>query len=326
MSISSPRVPSLRRGDLLKPTAEVQVSTTCVDPGSRCVGRPYTFSPTVTGRVVLATSPHVTGGRDAVPVTSRRSVECHQLRPNRNHHCTLTFGPGHYRVGRVSSLPCPANGCHLNLVLSAHSPAARRGDVVVLGADQPDGTVKQNKGRLNLVLLGPDLPPAAAVHRSSDVRQTESLPLAQDHNRRVAYSVRLEDLQRGDRLAAVGDERVTLDGLPYNAFFGSELILGSSPKATKPGALGRRIGSAHGWLDAENGFNCTHGASGYESPCDVHKLGVIRIRRPPVVNGHHIPMYVNLVTRAKPLLAPAGAAGHAGIRDGGYLKVTRYRP
>ena len=91
MSLGPRRLPRLRRGDELKLSAEVQVTTTCVTAGPRCVGRPYGFTPDVDARIVLAGREGAAEGHGVAPLSSRQSVRCHQPRPNRNHHCVLVF-------------------------------------------------------------------------------------------------------------------------------------------------------------------------------------------------------------------------------------------
>jgi hypothetical protein len=85
--------------------------------------------------------------------------------------------------------------------VGAHHKNAKRGDVVVLGADQPDGSVEQDKGRLNLVQSHPDVPgPAVAA---SDQLLNDSLPLTIDDSekRRVVYSVPVPAPIEGEVLA-----------------------------------------------------------------------------------------------------------------------------
>ena len=57
----------LRRGDILRATAELQLSTTCVLPEPRCIGSRYSYSPRMDAQVVLASSPNATGGSSADP-------------------------------------------------------------------------------------------------------------------------------------------------------------------------------------------------------------------------------------------------------------------
>src|SRR5688572_12950995 len=51
-----------RRGDVLRATAELQLTTTCVTPEPRCIGAPYGYTPRLDAKVVLASSSSATGG------------------------------------------------------------------------------------------------------------------------------------------------------------------------------------------------------------------------------------------------------------------------
>ena len=62
MSLGPADLPALERGDTLAALAEVQVTTTCVDRTARCIGRPYSFSPYASAKLVLAAGKGVTGG------------------------------------------------------------------------------------------------------------------------------------------------------------------------------------------------------------------------------------------------------------------------
>ena len=53
----------------------------------------------------------------------------------------------------------------MNLIVSAYNHEAEQGNVVVIGADRPDGAILQDKGRLSMVLTKPG---ASAPKRSHD--------------------------------------------------------------------------------------------------------------------------------------------------------------
>ena len=141
MSLGPGALPTFHRHDILRTSAEVQVTTTCVDLGTpRCIGRHYGFSPREDARIVLANRRKETGGKDAKVIAETHSVRCHQQRPNRNHHCVLVFRPEPTRIRHPHRLPCRPSTCHLNLVLEADHPHARDGQLVLVGADTPSGT------------------------------------------------------------------------------------------------------------------------------------------------------------------------------------------
>ena len=132
-----------------------------------------------------------------MPSPSRRCtlwpMGCGQRRPNRNHHCVLTL-PGSIRpILPTDQLPCATGQCFLNLVVSAHNPNARKGSVLVVGNDQPDGSVKGGRGRLNAVVTAPGEDAFVQAFPTAE-RRSKTIPLgSQDSGfHTVAYSTRLD--------------------------------------------------------------------------------------------------------------------------------------
>jgi hypothetical protein len=64
-SLSPRKFPDPGRGDRLEVSGEVTLTTTCVDGSSRCIGRPYSYSPRLGARIVIARGRNDTGGRRA---------------------------------------------------------------------------------------------------------------------------------------------------------------------------------------------------------------------------------------------------------------------
>lgn len=322
MSLGPSDLPRLEHGDTLKVLAEVQATTTCVDRTARCIGRPYEFSPFVSAKLVLAAGKNVTGGRRAVSLAQPKSVHCGQRRPNRNHHCVLTFQHARKRVRNPGALPCPADRCFVNLVVSAYSPGAQRGNLIVIGADRPDGSIVQDKGRLSVVLTKPG---SSAPKRSRTVRRVHRpVPVTRGDDWTSVYSVKLSNLRRGDILVAVAKQRTSISPVPYNVFVGTRIILTGRPIADRANRLSRRVSSLNGQFTEGNGFNCTHGQSAYRTPCTSRKAGLLEIRRPPRRGGHEVPMFVNLVCHTRPKLAAPQSGDHVNVLAHGSLKVRKY--
>ncbi len=57
MSLGPDQLARIERDDRLRVSAEVQFSTTCVEPGPKCVGTPYQVNPVLTARIVLGAAP-----------------------------------------------------------------------------------------------------------------------------------------------------------------------------------------------------------------------------------------------------------------------------
>src|SRR5215213_7180620 len=150
MTIGPAKLPVLHKGDILRTSAEVQLSDTCVDFNApRCIGRRYGFSPREDARLVLSNRRLATGGPHTKSIAETDSLRCRQRLPNRNHHCVLVFPPEATRIRQPHHMPCQPDACHLNLVVEADYRHAHDGQVVVVGADRPDGSVRQDKGRLS---------------------------------------------------------------------------------------------------------------------------------------------------------------------------------
>jgi hypothetical protein len=301
MSLGPEELPRIENGDRLRASGEVQVSTTCVYRGPRCVGRRYDFNPWITARLVLVAAPGATAGGLALSEAVR--VRCKQLRPNRNHHCTLVLPNLDTTVVDTASLPCPENACYVNLIVGAWSKQAQRGNRVVLGGDLPDGGIIQDKGRLNVVIEPSGAPPP--IESTSAVLVNDSVPVTevQKKTRRVIHSVEIPAARKGDVLAFDASYLATIDHLPFNTFIGNRVIVTDSPVSTKPSGLAKRVALFGGQATETNGFNCTQGKSGYPSPCTVVKAGATRITRDAVDDqGQPVPLYVNLVAAAAPKL------------------------
>jgi hypothetical protein len=328
MSLGPDDLKRIEVGDRMRVSAEVQVSTTCVARGPRCVGRRYEFNPTIAGRVELAAAAEV--GGDALALSQTRQVLCKQRRPNRNHHCTIAFPNLETSVSDPAARPCPANACYVNLVLGASQRNARRGNRVVLGADRPDGGVKQDKGRLNVVQARSDV--GLPTEQVSNDLVNASLPLTEGKKvkRRVIHSIPVAAPVKGETLAFDGSYRATIDQLPFNTFISSRVIVAESPTATDPTGLARSAVQLRGDATEANGFNCTQGPSGYATPCTAQKAGAVRITRDAIdpATGDPATLHLNLVASAKPLLTDRKVKRTQRIELGsaGGLKLLRYTP
>ncbi len=319
---------AIEAGDRLRVSGEVQVSTTCVEPGARCVGRSYEINPALTARIVLSPSPKA--GSGFLPLSESRSVLCKQRRPNRNHHCTIAIPNTETQINDLSALPCKPSQCHVNLIVGAQHKGAKAGDVVVLGADQPDGSVEQDKGRLNLVQQHADVP--APTLSSSAQLMNDSLPLTIDdsNKRRVVYSVPIPAPTEGEVLAFDASFVTGINALRFNSFISSRVIVATGPdKARSTGKADTAI-PLKGQATESNGFNCTLGPSGYANPCTTRKAGAVRFSETVTERGGEPKtLYLNVLAGAKPLLVEKGVEESdrvtlAGLPAG--LTVARWSP
>jgi hypothetical protein len=326
MSLGPGALPTFHRNDILRTTAEVQVTTTCIEFGTpRCIGRNYGFSPREDARIVLANRREETGGEHAKVIAETHSLRCRQQRPHRNHHCVLVFPPKPTTIRHPHRLPCRPITCHLNVVVEADHPHARDGQVILVGADRPNGTVRQDKGRLNVITLHQHVPPAKRLKTGK--RRSRSVPIAPSGKagRRVIYSQRINHLRKGDVVEASARDLVTISSLPYPSFIGTDLILTHGPHAVSPTGVARGAVSSHGHLTEANGFNCTHGPSAYRSPCRTTKAGAARIIHSIAGRGHSIPLYLNVVCAGKAKRAVPRPGDRMRVLRRGSLVVRRYR-
>jgi hypothetical protein len=326
MSVGPGELPRLHRGDIIRTSAEVQISNTCiVFDAVRCIGKRYSYSPREDARIVLANRRFAAGGRKAKVISQTRSMRCHQPRPHRNHHCVLVFPPQPTTIRHPHRLPCRPNRCFVNLVLEADYPRAHDGEVILVGADTPDGDVRQDKGRLNAIVLHDRVPPPKRYR--TEKRRSRSIPIAPTGRagRRVIFSQRISHLKKGDVLEMSADHVVSISSLPYPSFVGTHVILTHGPQAVTPAGIARTAVGAHGDLTEANGFNCTHGPSAYRTPCRTRKTGAVRIRHTVARKGSFIPLYLNVVSAGKAKRASAGPNDRMRVLAEGGLKVRRFR-
>jgi len=290
-------------GDRLEAGGEVQVSTTCVAPGARCVGRSYDINPTVTARIVLSPSPKANAG--FLPLTPSRTVLCKQQRPNRNHHCTIAIPNTQTVITDLAALPCPPSGCYVNLIVGAVNKKAKGGDVVVLGADRPDASVAQDKGRVNLVQAHPDVPAPTSAATEALVNTQLPLTIDDSEKRRTVYSMPIVAPLKGEVLSFDSSFTTNISALRFNTFISSRVIIATDPTATKSSGIAKNAIPLKGQATESNGFNCTLGRSGYANPCTTVKAGSVRFARDVVDKSTGAPatVYLNVLAGAKPLLA-----------------------
>ena len=326
MSLGPEELKRIEAGDRMRVSGEVQVSTTCVAPGPRCVGRRYEFNPTITAQIVLAAA----ADRKAfsIPLSGPRQALCKQRRPNRNHHCTITFPNVESTIADPSTLPCAANQCYVNMILSAANPAAKHGNRVVLGADRPDGSVEGDKGRLNVVQARADVPPPTEAFSAELVNSTLPLTEGKKVKRRVVHSIPIAAPKKGEVIAFDGSYQIGISALSYNAFISSLVVIAETPTSIEPSGVATQSTQLRGYATEGNGFNCTKGPSGYANPCASVKAGAIRFTEDAVdASGQPATLYLNLISAAKPLLTDEAEDPHrVGLTATGGLRAFRYSP
>lgn len=314
MSLTAPRLPSLVPGDRLEISSELQVTVDCDESGPRCLGRPYQYNPAIDVEFVLAPDGETATGSDVIALGAPRREICRQRHPNREHHCVIVFSRD---VSSLPSAPCLLQGCSLNLVASASSPAAGRSEFLAVGGLRPDGSVPQDRSRLNITRF----------HQAGEVRvdtlRTErrlTPTLDIDQHRQVIYAQPLDGLVTGDQLVAEARAEIDISKLPYNVVLSSQLILTDSMRAIDRGSA-KRIASLRGEFDEGNAFNCTKN----RHTCTIDKVGVLRMKGDAGQGSAPSRLYVALVARAGPKTDEFDPDDQVKVLDTGALDARRYR-
>jgi hypothetical protein len=311
MSMGPQTLPDLQQGDRVRITAEFQVTGNCGHLDPRCIGRVYHYAPELTGRLILAGEARATGGPDMIQIARTKHEECTQRRPDYEHHCVLVFTSRAGFAVTAAGFPCPLDACFVNLVAGASNPRARPGDVIAVGGLRPDGTIPQDRGRINAIRYR-GMTPSDSRTSSIDVPTRRALP--PDLKKRVVYSAPLDSLERGEQLAVSATMRTDISRLRYAVRTSARLILADSALATRQGPLVKRVAVGEGEISENNGSNCTQD----EGTCTTRKVGVVEIRR-----DAPRPLYVNLVTVLGPKVHRAHYDDRVIIRRGG-IRVTRF--
>lgn len=324
MSLQPGNLGDLRDGDVLAATAEVEVSV-CLKPNELhgsdrpCIGRTYGYDPGVDAELVLADGSSTHG----LPLGSDK-LTCSQTQPNRNHHCVLVVDDGGVAIDDASRLPCNAETCHINLVVSAHDRGAKNNDKLVIGADSEGKSVNGDKGRINFTRYRPgNQDRVEPIVTRARVRKR--LSIAGEHGEpreKAIYSVGLSNLKLGEQLVIDGRMVADIGRFKYQAFQTTSLVLSERRDSASREGWPEHVGDLNGQIAEANGFNCTQGDSAHETPCVARKVGVLEITQDSPKR-----LFVNLTAG----MAAQGDFDHrhrdsdaAQILKKGFLRVYRY--
>jgi hypothetical protein len=316
MSLSPRELPSLRARDKLVFSAELQTTNNCYQPSPFCISRPYSYSPKIGTRLILAPNGSDTGGPDTRAITSRRVRDCDQARRHREHHCVTVYRDVGLRIRSLAALPCEPRECRVNLVVDSNHPNARDGDKLILGIDRPTGDIAQDRGRLNVARLrgGPIKTREPATER----RRRARVPIDRGAKRSI-LSLRLPNLREDEQLTLEAEAKLAIGHLGYSTFVGSQLLLATRPGATRTTPFTEDVGYLDGHITEANGFNCTQRTT----PCTASKVGTLRITREPRRGGERVPLYVNYVLRNAPKQQDAGRGDSMRLRKG-FIRAVVY--
>jgi hypothetical protein len=307
-------MPDLAPGDSLVVTAEVELTT---DPtreqateGAPHKGEPYDYAPTIEARLLLAAE----DGATEEGARALRIGQAQRLRlTHAEHHGLIVFTES--RLELPADLPSwLARSRHVNLVLEAFSGEATGKEVLLVGENEEDGSVGQDKGRIGVIRLRGGAA-AAKTERTSRPRIRRLPVLKNDPH--VVYSCQLDNLRAGEQLSVHALLIASAGQLPEPARISTHPILADGPDATGSQGRAREVASFGGEVGEHNGFNLIPG----HGPIPTRRAGVLRIERDA---GR--PLYLNLVADTGSPMKNLSADDSVEVAAGGYLEVSRFGP
>ena len=315
---SGTEVPKLLPGDRVRVTAELEVTTDCRESGKGCYrnpkaggdAHPYEYHPGVSARLLLSGDPNALGAEgETIQLAGPREAEV----SHQEHHKLFVFSDGDYVVP-AEGLPWDGES-YVNLVLDAHHDAAGGGDVLLIGENEPDGSVGRGKGRINLVRRKPECPEGRRL-RNDRVRAPR-LPI-ETGRKPVVYSQPVGKLAADEQLVIEATLRTRATGLNYPVRISTRLLLADSPTQWDTGGEASRVARFGGQIAEHNGFNFNLGD---DAVADSHKVGVLRAER-----DSRKDLYVNLVADCGDPFERSLIGDVVEVLEDGYLSVTSFGP
>ncbi len=308
-------LPDLRAGDLLQVSAELEVTTDLTpqelakNQGKGCVSTPYAFAPDVRARLLLANDPDATtatGGavRIGEPLEPRVTHD--------QHHWVLVFDRA--RLAVPAGWTGPSS---VNLVLDASHGSAGAGHCLLVGQNEPDGTVERDMATLGVCRIRPANHTMPAWDREAD-RKARRLRIRKGENEpRVVYSMPLSGLKKNEQIRVHARVVVSTAKLGFKARLTTRVFLADSATQTEPDAgLAASIASAKGRISKPNGTNCL--PNGKSPPAE--KVGVVRmLGGAPAGKSLH----VNVVATGGDPTKQAQPGTELEITNQGFLEVQR---
>jgi hypothetical protein len=296
------RLADLAPGDRLHVMAELEVTTDHFDQ-RHAVGKAYGWAPYVQAHLLLAADADtVDPGQKRFAICRSRSEQL----THRQHHRVIVFDES-------IELPDDDVPWHVNLVLQANHRRAVKGHQLLVGENEPDRTVGQDKGRLNVVRVRPGSHASPKPART-EARKARTIPVIPS-TKRVVYSKRLAGLRADEQLEVRATMPTSTAHLSYPARVSTRVLLTDSPSATDTGGHAAQVAAFGGEVCEHNGFNCEG------ETCVTKRVGVLHIERPATA-----PLYMNLVADSGDPLKEGKAKTSDRLRvlDGGGLEIVRY--
>ena len=187
----------------------------------------------------------------------------------------------------------------------------------MIGGQRPNGTIPQDRGRINAVRLRAT---TAGDFETVEVREPRRRRLRPDLRRRVVSLERLDRLEAGEQLEVSATLRTGVSQLVRTSV---RMILADSPRATRQGDFVKGRTAFRGEISENNGSNCTQDDGTWRLPQGRGRGAAPRGGRPPRPGG----AAVRQPGRGRRTEGAPGAAGDRVIvRRRGGIEVRRYPP
>ena len=266
---SDTSLPDLRPGDRLEISVELEVTTDLTNAelqlnnGKGCYSKPYDYPPTVTASVILASDETGTVPAPGSAVAASKTVTV----SHEAHHFVFVFNRA-----PVTIPPGWSGRGAVNVVLRANNSAAKAGHCLLVGANEPDGTVQHDMGGISVGRIRGQLP-APLVIRESRLRNA-ALKIHDGQPPRVLYSMELAGLRAHDQFTVYGRALASTAGIRTRARLSARVFLADSPTQLDPqDGYAAEIAANKGRVAKSNGFNYLPGGSGPPT----EKVGVLHI-------------------------------------------------
>ena len=307
------RLPDLRAGDQLEVSAELEVTTDLttaelvLNQGKGCAGQPYDYSPGVTAAMILTNSATAVAPAPATSViVSKTALVSHDA-----HHFVFVFDRARLTVpsgwrGRGA----------INLILFASNPAAAAGQCLLIGQNEPDGSVTPDMGGISVARLRGQTP-RPAVLRQNRLR-VGGIKIHGNQAPQVVYSLPLKDLRTNEQLTVYVRVAASAVKLATRARLSTRVFLADSPTQTSPSSgYASQVAANKGRVTKRNGFNYLPGRVG---PPTV-KVGVLRMTKDVTPSKT---LYLNVVCDGGDPSKQSRVSDQLKLKNTGYIAVRRF--
>ena len=306
-------LPDIRPSDRLEISVELEVTTDLTNAelqlnrGRGCHSEPYDYTPTVTAAVILATDETSTLPAPETAIAARKAVPV----SHDAHHFVFVFN----RVPIVVPRTWTGRGA-VNVVLTANHASAKPRHCLLVGANEPDGTVQNDMGGISVGRIRGQLPAPLVIRESRS--RTQALNIHGEQPPRVLYSMALSDLRANEQLTVFGRVLASAAGLRTRARLSTRVFLADSPTQVDPqDGYAAQIAANKGRVAKRNGFNYLPGGS---AP-PTEKVGVVHVVE-TMKAGRTV--YLNLVGDGGDPSKKSRPTDRLQIKPGGGLVARRF--